>query len=99
MGTKKNALLLAAMTGLLSVSSCTTTVDAKISEVGKCSGVNTCKGHGDCAGMTNACNGQSGCSAKNTCAGKNSCKGTGFKKMTKEDCDLQKGKFEPIVKK
>jgi hypothetical protein len=40
-----------------------------------CSGANACKGQNDCKG------------AKNACKGQGSCKGTGFKEMSKADCD------------
>lgn len=62
--------------------------------VGKCLGVNSCKGHSDCASKVDACNGKDGCQSTSACAGHNSCKGKGFKKMTKKECNDQKGKFE-----
>jgi hypothetical protein len=43
-----------------------------------CAGANACKGQNDCKG------------AKNDCKGHGACKGTGFKEMTKADCDKAK---------
>jgi hypothetical protein len=45
-----------------------------------CAGANACKGQNDCKG------------AKNACKGQGSCKGTGFKEMTKADCDKASAK-------
>lgn len=93
---KKSILLTAAMTGLLTVSSCAsgTQQTSQGEAVGKCYGVNACKGHGDCAGKVDGCDGADGCSSKSSCAGKNSCKGKGFKKLTKKQCDEKNGKFK-----
>lgn len=44
----------------------------------QCDGVNACKGASDCK------------TAKSACKGQNACKGTGFKEMSKADCDKAK---------
>ena len=44
----------------------------------QCQGINSCKGQNDCKG------------AKNACKGQGSCKGTGYKELSKADCDKAK---------
>jgi hypothetical protein len=59
-----------------------TAVTTAVADEGKmkCEGVNSCKGQSACK------------SANNSCKGQNSCKGTGFKMMSKADCDAAKAK-------
>jgi uncharacterized membrane protein len=73
---KNNAVLLAAVAGLLAVGAVATTATAA-DEGGKvkCYGANSCKGTGACSG------------AGHGCAGKNACKGQGFVEVdSKEAC-------------
>jgi hypothetical protein len=64
----------AAVFSTVTVGSAFAAAEAKV----QCAGVNACKGQNDCAG------------AKNACKGQGSCKGTGFKEMSKADCDKAK---------
>ena len=92
---KKSVLLTAAMTGLLTVTACSTpSKSVSADTVGMCYGVNACKAQGDCAGKVEGCDGKNGCESVSSCAGKNSCKGKGFKKLSKKECDAKNGKFQ-----
>ena len=83
MAAKKNAVLMAAVAGLLTagVVGTATTARAADADKVKCYGINACKGHGSCAGAGHAC------------AGKNACKGQSFVETSKDDCMKQGGKL------
>ena len=81
--TKKQALLVASMAGLMLMAGAASSPAAHAEDV-PCYGINKCKGAGACAG-------------KEGCAGKNSCKGHGFVKVTKEAClAIQGGSLTPV---
>ena len=81
---KKELLLAAAFTGLMSFAHATDSAKtANVKEVsGECHGVNTCKGSTDCGGKGHEC------------AGKNECKGKGWLKKTAKECKELKGTFK-----
>jgi len=83
MTTKKNAVLMAAVAGLLTagVVGAATTARAADADKVKCYGINACKGQGGCAGSGHAC------------GGKNACKGQGFVETSKDDCMKKGGKL------
>lgn len=82
---KKEILLAAALTGLMTMSHAEEkkSSDKAQEVVGECLGVNSCKSQGACAG-------------KNDCAGKNECKGKGWVKKTEKECKELKGTFKKI---
>lgn len=81
---RKELLLAAAFTGLISVANATeSTKTASVKEVqGECHGINACKGQGECGGKGHEC------------AGKNECKGKGWLKKTEKECKDLKGTFK-----
>jgi hypothetical protein len=74
-----SSVALAAAAAVMFSTVAVTTASADEGKV-KCEGVNACKGQSACKSANNACKGQ------------NSCKGTGFKMMSKADCDAAKAK-------
>jgi hypothetical protein len=72
--------LATAAAGLFSMSSIAASHTGAAPAEGKiqCDGVNGCKGTSDCK------------TDKNACKGQNACKGTGFKELSKADCDKAK---------
>ena len=97
--TTKQFLVTAAIAGLVSAGSFSSTTFAKDkpaggADAGKCVGGNSCKGSSDC-----------GIEGHHTCHGKNDCKGHGWKTMSKKDCEVKKDakgnplKWEAMKKK
>lgn len=81
--TKKQALVMASMAGLMMMAGAAVSPSAHAEDVA-CYGVNKCKGAGACAG-------------KAGCAGHNSCKGQGFVKVSKEAClAIEGGSLTPV---
>ncbi len=72
-----NALLGAAIAGLLgaSIASTSFAADKKKVETEKCYGINKCGGHGKCGGAGHAC------------AGQNKCSGQGWIEVIKGTCE------------
>lgn len=70
--------LATAAAGMFSMTAMSTTAFAADEAKIHCAGVNGCKGTSDCK------------TDKNACKGQNACKGTGFKELSKADCDKAK---------
>lgn len=86
---KSNALLGAAVAGLLGATLATNSMAAaKKVEVEKCYGINKCSGHGKCGGEGHAC------------AGQNKCSGQGWIEVIKGTCeDITNGSLTAPAKK
>ena len=82
MSSKSGAALAVAAATLFLAGTAMSTVTHAAGE-GKCIGANACKGQSACKGGANSCKGQ------------NACKGQGFSALTKEKCDMAKGKYMP----
>ena len=85
--TKKQALVSAAILGLLSMGLATSanaggSPKATDESVGECHGANACKGQGACGGKGNSC------------AGQNGCKGQGWLKLSEKECTEKGGQFK-----
>jgi hypothetical protein len=80
----KNAILSAALTGLMLGAAIQAAPNQEKEQAGECHGVNSCKGTSACAGKANGC------------AGMNSCKGKGWLKMSEKECLEKKGTFKPM---
>lgn len=82
---KKKALLIASVAGLMALSGVVAGSQPAFAEDVSCSGVNKCKGVGECGG------------ANHSCAGKNECKGQGWIKIPAEICDKVGGTVVPAA--
>lgn len=81
--TKLTGIALAtAAAGLFSLSAVAGDTAAAAEGKVQCDSVNSCKGASDCK------------TAKSACKGQNACKGTGFKEMSKADCDKAKAEMK-----
>lgn len=83
---KKKALLVASVAGLLAFASAMATAGVVYAEGVQCGGINACKGTGECGGKGNSC------------AGKNACKGEGWiSQATEADCIQAGGTVIPAA--
>lgn len=85
---KRNALLGAAVAGLLQASAQAVDIPKEkleCTQLVPCYGVNVCGGHGSCS------------SASHGCGGQNSCKGTGWVAVSKDACEAIGGSLKPVA--